>query len=1157
MAAQSADGSDSAPTIPPPAPQNSLPDEFPVITDTTSQYWAQISGDCIAYRDENGGVYLHNLASSETITITDKSDQVRKVAISQGVVVWRSERQAEWENGLWGYYDPSCSNTRIFGDESIGPFHIVARDNAHAPALSGGEMLTFDTWSPKGWHFVAFIELDADNNDIPDASEPGYVPWNPDIENVFTPISYPFWEGEHGQRVSDIYWDDDYKIACWYSDSGGNDRTECLDLNYLQEPNPWNHRFIVSSDARTVVDYQGVIAVHRDLVIWTDYRDSNLSGYDLYIADLDLDDDGILNPDDPDPGEGPSEFVLVNRPWHQEHPDIWWPFAVWTDGRDGGQQEIYAYDLSLDSDGDGIPNWKDPNRACIDPAEIQVTSDPALQQMPEIYSGTVIWEDWRNGNGDIYSATLEPLQPQPRLPISGTAQEKAIYWLDKQTIYFPQVQHIPGYIAATEMISRYKSFTQGGDVHVLKAWYEAITGSYTVSFDFCYFGTPDQKRFLGRFGRGFTYDQALVLIARTMLSQQTQGEELGRHVSSFQNSGQLTTTISSSFGFSFNGQGYWGEKDNFYDMDYLRGGANGWLGYGYLFYDDHYNDPQFRNVITGIADYILSLQILDPITDTGYGLFKGGYGRWSHENPDEFIDGEVGWVSAEHNIDIYFFLRDLGELTGDSRYIDAANLQRENMINLWNEVKGRFDQGLGVPLRALDAASWGAMYWTDVGDLVKAKRSLAYADNTYNNTVTVSNTVTMSPEITVWGYKPYSGFDGVFNWRDVDLVWSEGSLGVAMANLKLGYALLNQCHDARGNSYIQKVAEIVAEMEKLQTLDPEGGLFYSAYPDYPDYPGGVITDFARAPSAAGTTWLLMVQKAMEDGTLRDAFWGPDEGFSPSVICLPNVTITGPPTGITNTAYTFTANISPTTTTQPITYVWQATGHDDLITHTNGLSDSVSFNWLTPGVQTITVTATNVGDTVTDVHTITIAIRPISVTIDGPLTGIVGESDTFTATVNPGPASLPITYTWSPSPDAGQGTPVTTYTWNTKGIKTITVTATNAGGSTSDTYTVTIIRSIDDVAINGPTTGIVEESYTFTATVSPGTASLPITYTWSPTPTSDSEQGMPVVTYTWTTTGPKTITVTATNAGGTVTGVHTILIIDSPPWKIYLPIVSKN
>jgi hypothetical protein len=84
----------------------------------------------------------------------------------------------------------------------------------------------------------------------------------------------------------------------------------------------------------------------------------------------------------------------------------------------------------------------------------------------------------------------------------------------------------------------------------------------------------------------------------------------------------------------------------------------------------------------------------------------------------------------------------------------------------------------------------------------------------------------------------------------------------------------------------------------------------------------------------------------------------------------DVVISGPTTGMVNTAYTFTATVSPITATQPITYVWRATGQDPM-THTGGLSRTIPFTWSLPGTHTITVTATNVAATVTDTHVITV------------------------------------------------------------------------------------------------------------------------------------------------------------------------------------------
>lgn len=84
-----------------------------------------------------------------------------------------------------------------------------------------------------------------------------------------------------------------------------------------------------------------------------------------------------------------------------------------------------------------------------------------------------------------------------------------------------------------------------------------------------------------------------------------------------------------------------------------------------------------------------------------------------------------------------------------------------------------------------------------------------------------------------------------------------------------------------------------------------------------------------------------------------------------------------------------------------------------------------------------------------------------VSIDGPTTGQTGSSYVFTATVSPGSAATPITYTWEATDKTSvdhteQGIEDTmSFTWSISGTKRITVTASNAGGSTVATHTLNI------------------------------------------------------------------------------------------------------
>jgi len=128
---------------------------------------------------------------------------------------------------------------------------------------------------------------------------------------------------------------------------------------------------------------------------------------------------------------------------------------------------------------------------------------------------------------------------------------------------------------------------------------------------------------------------------------------------------------------------------------------------------------------------------------------------------------------------------------------------------------------------------------------------------------------------------------------------------------------------------------------------------------------------------AGETYYLQVQAHDIAGNV-EPYPGGDGDAQFTVIAAPNsVTVTGPTTGTPDASYAFTATVSPITATSPITYVWQATGVS-LVTHTGGTTDTVNLSWSSAGMKAITVTATNVGGTVTDTHTITITASTLGI-----------------------------------------------------------------------------------------------------------------------------------------------------------------------------------
>jgi hypothetical protein len=85
-----------------------------------------------------------------------------------------------------------------------------------------------------------------------------------------------------------------------------------------------------------------------------------------------------------------------------------------------------------------------------------------------------------------------------------------------------------------------------------------------------------------------------------------------------------------------------------------------------------------------------------------------------------------------------------------------------------------------------------------------------------------------------------------------------------------------------------------------------------------------------------------------------------------------------------------------------------------------------------------------------------ACEPVTdVGITGPAVGFTNTLYIFTAVITPPAATTPITYTWSPSPNAGQGTASAQYQWATPNVYTITLAAENCGGSDTATHAITI------------------------------------------------------------------------------------------------------
>lgn len=301
-------------------------------------------------------------------------------------------------------------------------------------------------------------------------------------------------------------------------------------------------------------------------------------------------------------------------------------------------------------------------------------------------------------------------------------------------------------------------------------------------------------------------------------------------------------------------------------VTYVRSGAIAWVGYAAARYLNDAADGPHRPAIAEmahrLAGYLLSRRVEKP-GDRRDGLVTGGAGRYRHEITDTGIvetlePGELNWASTEHNIDVYFFWRELGLAARNERYRRAAdNLAGAIVARLWDDRAGQFHQGVDRrpdPTRALDCASWGAIFLQAIGDPVRARRSYQAAERLYAVT---------DASRQVAGHKPYAeraliesrALADYFaeklpaqSWRELAAVWPEGSAGVALAALRLGE--------------VERARTILAELDRLR--GPEGGL--------PCLTVEIPMEFASAPALAGTAWVALVRAELESSPAKAMIW---------------------------------------------------------------------------------------------------------------------------------------------------------------------------------------------------------------------------------------------------------------------------------------------
>jgi hypothetical protein len=241
------------------------------------------------------------------------------------------------------------------------------------------------------------------------------------------------------------------------------------------------------------------------------------------------------------------------------------------------------------------------------------------------------------------------------------------------------------------------------------------------------------------FHRSATYDNALAALAFLTMGERE------RAASTLDALARLVRPDGSLW-FSYNTANDWPSEAD-HESALVRTGAVAWVGYAFTFYLKHAppctgdrgcarERAFFSTTAARLAKYLLTLQVNDQsdprdgLLRLGYGTITLAYSAKANEVIELYLDEPAMGISTENNISAWFFLRQLAELTGEVRWSQAAGrIQLGLLTHLWNDALGQFNQGfrssgLLDSGKALDCASWGALFLLAAGETEKARRAL-------------------------------------------------------------------------------------------------------------------------------------------------------------------------------------------------------------------------------------------------------------------------------------------------------------------------------------------------------------------------------------------------------------------------------------------------
>jgi hypothetical protein len=292
------------------------------------------------------------------------------------------------------------------------------------------------------------------------------------------------------------------------------------------------------------------------------------------------------------------------------------------------------------------------------------------------------------------------------------------------------------------------------------------TGSTDLKLARSYAIPTDDPSYTRLLNWSWTYDSAMTAAALTTAGAPSVAEELLDQLAALQHT-------DGSIEIAFN------DSDGTTESQF-RTGTIASVGLAGSIYDQDEHTDRYRAMEQRAASYLLSLQGTN-------GLIRGG--------PD------VIWDSTQHNLLAYAFLVNLGnELTAANLrttatpyYAAATKIATAIEANLivHSGTTAYFIEGLGDSAQSVDADALGVLYLVSRGETTLAQQVLTYAQGAFalsGRSITKS-TVAASYNNTYAAPGPFSGFKPFLGTGAPDVLWTEGSAEMELADFGLGQSV--------------------------------------------------------------------------------------------------------------------------------------------------------------------------------------------------------------------------------------------------------------------------------------------------------------------------------------------------------------------------------